>query len=300
MADWKEPTPNTDYMVVLDNLKDLIYKSASFMAGTGSDTNIPVNSIRWFNNRFQKYDGNWKDLSSLYEINVTKFDGKDSAHYRNLATNIDNVNAGVLAAGHFNDASHSKRGNGELHDVATTTTEGFMSAADKIKLNNVKVFSDDGVRDDSIKASYQRSVPEASITESCRDTVTSIPNDSRWYSPRRLHDIILCRLKSGIKAIKFNELHTNPDEIFDVDNGQYQFYGIPAGGKKLSFQNHRDRPYTMYLYLQCGPSNIATTPTGYWQGGTVVKMDKGLCLLTVNWDGTNYYYMVLKDMQMVA
>lgn len=37
----------------------------------------------------------------------------------------------------FSDTSHGARGGGNLHAVATTTTNGFMSAADKVKLNGV-------------------------------------------------------------------------------------------------------------------------------------------------------------------
>lgn len=293
MSNWNEPINSSSYLAVLDQLKELIHKTAGLMTNTTGDTNIPVNSIRYYNKRFEKYNGTtWGQLASLYDINVKQLDGKNSLYFTTFSSNIGNVNTGILAAGHFNDASHGNRGNGSLHDVANTTTEGFMSAADKIKLNAVKVFSDDGIRD-----AYHRSVPEASITESCYNTISSLPTGIRKYSPRRLYDIIMCRLTTGIRSVKFDRLYKPSTVHFDVDNGQYQSYTIKAGGETLDIELHPDKPYTMYLYLQCGPSNIATPPAGKWQGGAIVKMDKGTCLLTVNWDGSSYFYMVLQDMR---
>lgn len=50
-----------------------------------------------------------------------------------IIANADDVQVGVLAT----DAQHGLRGNGGLHQPATTLLDGFMSAADKTKLNGI-------------------------------------------------------------------------------------------------------------------------------------------------------------------
>ena len=59
-------------------------------------------------------------------------DAQSGAYY------LDLTNAtGSLAAARFNDTSHGTRGGGNLHPAVTTTVNGFMIAADKVKLNAV-------------------------------------------------------------------------------------------------------------------------------------------------------------------
>lgn len=60
-------------------------------------------------------------------------DGQDSTFYRNIA----NMTAGTLAAARFADSSHGNRAGGSLHAAATTLVNGFMSAADKSKLDGI-------------------------------------------------------------------------------------------------------------------------------------------------------------------
>ena len=52
-------------------------------------------------------------------------------------TNAANITSGALPSGRINDTSHGSRGGGSLHDVASTSTAGFMSAADKSKLDGI-------------------------------------------------------------------------------------------------------------------------------------------------------------------
>ncbi|MCU0829394.1 MAG: DUF2793 domain-containing protein [Tabrizicola sp.] len=47
------------------------------------------------------------------------------------------LSAGTLPAARFNDTAHGSRGGGTLHAVATTSVAGFMSGADKTKLDSV-------------------------------------------------------------------------------------------------------------------------------------------------------------------
>lgn len=63
------------------------------------------------------------DLSSDRTFNVVAGDGSIT------------VGADSIAVGTINDAQHGTRGGGTLHAEATTSTAGFLSAADKTKLN---------------------------------------------------------------------------------------------------------------------------------------------------------------------
>lgn len=64
------------------------------------------------------------DLSANRTLNVAaNADGS-------IVVNADDIQVGVLAT----DAQHGDRGGGDLHDDATTSVSGFMSAADKRKL----------------------------------------------------------------------------------------------------------------------------------------------------------------------
>lgn len=49
----------------------------------------------------------------------------------------DDLSAGTLPAARFNDTAHGARAGGTLHAAATTSVNGFMSAADKTKLDGV-------------------------------------------------------------------------------------------------------------------------------------------------------------------
>lgn len=48
-----------------------------------------------------------------------------------------NLTAGILPAARFDDAAHGNRAGGSLHASATTGASGFMSAADKVKLDGI-------------------------------------------------------------------------------------------------------------------------------------------------------------------
>ena len=74
-------------------------------------------------------------------------DGQDGSYYRNL-TNA----TGTLPGARFNDVSHGSRGGGSLHPDATTSVSGFMSAADKTKLNGVQAGATDDLTGSEILA----------------------------------------------------------------------------------------------------------------------------------------------------
>jgi len=55
----------------------------------------------------------------------------------------------------FSDSQHGTRGGGNLHSAATTVTGGFMSAADKLKLDGVETGASGDMSSVEIKAAYE-------------------------------------------------------------------------------------------------------------------------------------------------
>jgi hypothetical protein len=66
-------------------------------------------------------------------IDSDLLDGQEGTYYRNAG----NLNAGLLPAACFNDTSHGARGGGNLHANASGSINGFMSSADKTKLDGI-------------------------------------------------------------------------------------------------------------------------------------------------------------------
>lgn len=69
------------------------------------------------------------DLTADRTINVVAGDAS-------ITVNADSITVGVIS-----DAQHGSRGGGSLHAVATGSVAGFMSAADKAKLDGIGTFS---------------------------------------------------------------------------------------------------------------------------------------------------------------
>jgi|GEM_PF-2212594 len=67
-------------------------------------------------------------------LDADLLDGQEGAFYQNAG----NLNAGTLPAARFSDTTHGNRGGGTLHPAATTTVNGFMSSADKTKLDGIE------------------------------------------------------------------------------------------------------------------------------------------------------------------
>lgn len=64
-------------------------------------------------------------------VDADTLDGEHGSFYRSAS----NLNAGTVPGARFADASHGSRSGGTLHAVATPSTAGFMSAADKQALD---------------------------------------------------------------------------------------------------------------------------------------------------------------------
>jgi hypothetical protein len=52
-----------------------------------------------------------------------------------IALDATYLTSGILPAARFNDTAHGNRGNGSLHSIATTALAGFLSAADKTRID---------------------------------------------------------------------------------------------------------------------------------------------------------------------
>lgn len=66
-------------------------------------------------------------------LDADLLDAQQGSYYLNAS----NLNAGTLPAARFNDTAHGNRSGGSLHAAATTSVAGFMSAADKTKLDGL-------------------------------------------------------------------------------------------------------------------------------------------------------------------
>ena len=80
-------------------------------------------------------------LTGTYAISVSGSAAQLGGNIPTYYTDIGNLNAGgsghVLSGSLFSDASHGARAGGSLHAAATDSTAGFISAADKTKLDGI-------------------------------------------------------------------------------------------------------------------------------------------------------------------
>jgi len=83
MADFSLPALTSTYIDVIESYNNKIAESAKMFDET-QYTNLPVGTIKWnsTNARFEKWDGtNWYTLASIYQINVSTFDGFGSSQF---------------------------------------------------------------------------------------------------------------------------------------------------------------------------------------------------------------------------
>lgn len=70
--------------------------------------------------------------ANLTSVDAATLGGQNSAYHRDLTNST-----GTLPAARFSDTSHGNRAGGTLHPAVTTSVNGFMSAADKTKLDGI-------------------------------------------------------------------------------------------------------------------------------------------------------------------
>lgn len=67
-------------------------------------------------------------------LDADLLDGQHGSFY----SNASNMSTGTLPAARFTDSTHGNRAGGSLHASANTSVAGFMSSADKTKLNGIE------------------------------------------------------------------------------------------------------------------------------------------------------------------
>ena len=153
MANWNLPTTSSLYTGLVDGLKDRDLDLAKMFSVL--PTNPVTDMIRWSSsaNRFDIYNGvSWVELASTYSINVTNLNGQLASFYQNAG----NLDAGILLGARFNDTSHGARGGGTTHSaVVAAGASGFITGADKTKLDNIETAATADQTGAEIKTAYQ-------------------------------------------------------------------------------------------------------------------------------------------------
>lgn len=128
--------------VTLGKLADLATSTilGRATAGTGSPEALTATQVRTILNVANGATANAADAFLLNRANHTGTQG--AASITGLAAvatsgSAADLTAGTLPAARFDDTAHGTRAGGALHSVATTSVAGFMSAADKTKLDGV-------------------------------------------------------------------------------------------------------------------------------------------------------------------
>ena len=135
MANWNLPTTTSLYTAFVVEVKNRDEDVATQFASLPTNPITDMVRFNRTNSRWETYNGaTWQALDTEYAINVTNLNGQLGDYYRNAG----NLNAGTLPAGRFTDTSHGNRSGGALHSAVTTSTNGFMSATDKTKLNGIE------------------------------------------------------------------------------------------------------------------------------------------------------------------
>ncbi|MBS3979914.1 MAG: DUF2793 domain-containing protein [Rhodobacteraceae bacterium] len=109
-------------------------------AGTGSPEALTAAQVRTILNVANGATANAADAVLLSRANHTGTQPASSiTGLAAVATSgsAADLTAGTLPAGRFDDTAHGSRSGGALHSAATTLAAGFMSAADKTKLDGV-------------------------------------------------------------------------------------------------------------------------------------------------------------------
>ena len=99
----------------------------------GAVADAPTNGSAYI-----RKDGDWVKLTDVDGagslIDADLLDGQQGIFYQNAA----NMTSGTLPAGRIDDTSHGNLGGGALHANATASVAGFLSGADKTKLDAVE------------------------------------------------------------------------------------------------------------------------------------------------------------------
>lgn len=121
------------------SISSIVDKRSFLVSTDAKDTNyVPGGNIAATNVQaaIQELDTEKLGTGAL-AFDSDRLDGQHGSFYQDAG----NLNAGTLPGARFNDTSHGNRGGGSLHSAATDSVDGFMSAADKAKLDTISGLS---------------------------------------------------------------------------------------------------------------------------------------------------------------
>jgi hypothetical protein len=299
---WNEPTLTTNYSLVLARIDEKIELCATLFNNGDTVTNgPPTGSIKLADNStnkvFQTWSGSsWGNITNNFEMTVTKLAETTApgAAARTGGYYLDLTNStGILPAGRFNDTAHGSRIGGNLHAVATTSTNGFMSATDKTKLDNLA--SPTG---SSIATLYHSYVDFPTSPEILAGTEIG----TRRYSPSLIFSSITAKMQKANSLIytsMYNLGTVSGLTNIDATNGNYQKLTL-GGATTLLFSTTGVYTIFIHVYQDATGYRSLSLPSGLWENGNVALVTStanSLSILTVRYDGTNYIYSMMRDIK---
>ena len=125
----------------LANMAQSTVKGRAAGSGTGTPVDLSPTQLRVIANVEDgaTADQDKADIDAL-NIDADTVDGQHAAEFAAAAHNHDatDLTSGILPALRFNDTAHGNRGGGALHaDVVAAGADGFMTGADKTKLDGL-------------------------------------------------------------------------------------------------------------------------------------------------------------------
>ena len=166
--------------------------------------------------------------------------GDSTLHYHSTDRNLSNA-TGTLPSGHFNDSSHGSLSGGSLHSVVVAgTSNGFMLASDKTKLDTYQSSGDSYVRSDA------------------DDSITANTNWGTNYKARFGDSQNMDMYSAGT-----NNFITVASGYFNVlAGGNYVFQGNATTGQSVLFYANTTKLRTLTTGVEILGTMAANTVTG--------------------------------------
>jgi hypothetical protein len=157
-------------------------------------------------------------------------------------------------AGTIDDTQHGTRGGGTLHSAATTSTAGFMSAADKAALDALGVLPNRNALINGSFAIWQRQTDPATATEYADDEYCA----DRWYVLTQSNPIDAERIDGDEQryAIRLTQKNATAQQI-----------GLAQIIEGANCQHLRGQEVTFSVRAQCSAAETVNVAVLEW-GGT--------------------------------
>jgi hypothetical protein len=157
-------------------------------------------------------------------------------------------------AGTIDDTQHGTRGGGTLHSAATTSTAGFMSAADKAALDALGVLPNRNALINGSFAIWQRQADPATAAEYADDEYCA----DRWYVLTQSNPIDAERIDGDTQryAIRLTQKNATAQQL-----------GLAQIIEGVNCQHLRGQEVTFLLRAQCSAAETVNVAVLEW-GGT--------------------------------